>query len=36
VIFYVGGFSSRNAVRTECTRLGLKYPENCLARELKR
>jgi cell division septation protein DedD len=34
VIFYVGGFSSREAVIAECNRIGLKYPDKCLARQL--
>jgi SPOR domain len=34
VIFYVGGFSSREAVIAECNRIGLSYPDKCLARRL--
>lgn len=35
VIFYVGGFSGRDAVVAECERLGRVQPDNCLPRLLQ-
>ena len=32
IIFYVGGFASRDAVIAQCAKLGLAYPTKCLAR----
>ena len=32
IIFYVGGFASRDAVIAQCAKLGLAYPTRCLAR----
>lgn len=32
IIFYVGGFASRDAVIAQCAKLGLVYPTKCLAR----
>ena len=34
VVFYVGGYSSKVAVETQCTSLGLTVPDDCLARFL--
>jgi len=34
IIFYVGGFRSRESVIAECGRIGRAYPDQCLARLL--
>lgn len=34
VVFYVGGYPSKSAVEAQCVALGLKVPDDCLARFL--
>ena len=36
VIFFIPGFDSKEAVKRECARLGLRYPDHCIGRFMKR